>query len=660
MRPPLHLAWIAAFAAAFAAPRSASAATYYVAPNGSDTAAGAGTEAAPFATWSRAQAAAGPGDTVYFRKGVYRFTAATATCKSATDTVNAVVLDKSGTSGNPIRYWAYPGETPVFDFSGINDASRYSCRQVGVRVTADWLHLKGLELTGTLQLNSQNHESWCVYVTGGSNDTFEQLDAHHNMGPGFFIQAGGKNTFLNCDSHENEDTLTSNGDGQSADGFGCHPNRVGDTGNVFRGCRAWWNSDDGWDFINASEACTVEYSWAWYNGYKPDAVSGGQPVALAAGNGNGFKGGGYGDPQTGVPAVPPQHVIRLDCAFYNKANGLYANHGIVSPYFYGNTSFDNGTDVDMLGLDGATVTSVGILRNNLAYSNTGHGVLADMTHGGPLSDEYDSWDTTLNLKVTDADFQSVAFAPPASCPAAYAPGGTRCCAPTDTTCFGGMAGARNSDGSLPATAFLRLVATSKLIDKGTNVGLPFSGAAPDLGCFETGLAYDPSDGGPPSSNGSADSGTSSEGGGPAASTTSTDGSAGAPSDEDGSSQGGSSTSGGPGSASGAPGNGASPGNPAGGCACRMARERGDTGANGFASLLALGTLLAARRSSRALRAARRVGAVGLALATAACGSSADGDPGASGGRSGPGDESSAVDSGVLRAQGVAATTPDEP
>ncbi len=92
-------------------------------------------------------------------------------------------------------------------------------------------------------------------------------------------------------------------------------------------------------------------------------------------------------------AVPPQHTIRLDCAFYNKANGLYANHGIVSPFFYDNTSFNNGTDVDMLGLDGTTVTSVGVLRNNLAYSNNGHGLLADMTHGGPLSEEFNSWDT---------------------------------------------------------------------------------------------------------------------------------------------------------------------------------------------------------------------------------------------------------------------------
>ena len=58
-----------------------------------------------------------------------------------------------------------------------------------------------------------------------------------------------------------------------------------------------------------------------------------------------------------------------------------------------------------------------------------------------------------------------------------------------------MAGVRNADGSLPVMPFLRLAATSGLIDKGTNVGLPYAGAAPDLGCFETGLVYDPSDGG---------------------------------------------------------------------------------------------------------------------------------------------------------------------
>jgi uncharacterized protein (TIGR03382 family) len=463
---------------------AAAANTYYVATDGSDS--NAGTMAAPFASWAKAQSVAAAGDTVYFREGRYKYTAATATCGSTSDTVNAVVLNKSGASGNPINYFAYPGEKPVFDFSGITDTSKYNCRQAGVRVEASWLHLKGLELTGTLQLNNLNHESWCVYVYGGSNNTFEMLDAHHNNGPGFFIQRGGNNLFLNCDSHENEDTMTSNGDGQSADGFGCHPNRTSDTGNVFRGCRAWWNSDDGWDFINSDAACTVESSWAWYQGYKPDAVSNGGPVALSAGNGNGFKGGGYGDPQTNVPNPTPLHVIQFNVAFYNKANGLYANHSNVSPYFYNNTSFNNGTQIDMLGLDGTTTTSVGTLRNNLAYSTNGKSLTVDLTNGGPISDMFNSWDSSLGVTVSDADFQSVSFKPPASCPAAFAPGGTPCCAPDDMTCFAGMASARQADGSLPVLPFLRLAANSDLIDKGTDLGFTYVGKAPDLGAFEYG------------------------------------------------------------------------------------------------------------------------------------------------------------------------------
>src|SRR5580698_7093784 len=130
-------------------PLAASAATtWYVAPTGSDTA--AGTMAAPFATWGRAQTAAAAGDTVYFRGGTYKYTTATNTCGgSTTATVDAVVLSKSGTSGNMINYWAYPGETPVFDFSGITDMTNYNCRHSSVRVDGSYLYLKGLELKGT-------------------------------------------------------------------------------------------------------------------------------------------------------------------------------------------------------------------------------------------------------------------------------------------------------------------------------------------------------------------------------------------------------------------------------------------------------------------------------------------------------------------------------
>jgi hypothetical protein len=48
----------------------------------------------------------------------------------------------------------------------------------------------------------------------------------------------------------------------------------------------------------------------------------------------------------------------------------------------------------------------------------------------------------------------------------------------------GMDGARQADGSLPELPFMRLAAGSDLIDSGVDVGLPFAGAAPDLGAFE--------------------------------------------------------------------------------------------------------------------------------------------------------------------------------
>ena len=45
---------------------------------------------------------------------------------------------------------------------------------------------------------------------------------------------------------------------------------------------------------------------------------------------------------------------------------------------------------------------------------------------------------------------------------------------------------RQADGSLPNCSFLKLAAGSDLINKGTNVGIPYSGSAPDLGAFEYG------------------------------------------------------------------------------------------------------------------------------------------------------------------------------
>ena len=416
------------------------ATTYYVAPSptGSDTA--AGTETAPWASIAQAQSKAAAGDTIYIRGGTYSITAGTNTCSSQTATVNAIALTTSGTAGNLIKYWAYAGETPIFDFSNL----QADCRVKGFDVTGNYIHMKGITVTGVKQRNNLNHESWGVWISG-SNNIFEQLDIYHIDGAGLFMQNGSNNLVLNCDSHENFDPLTSNGAGESGDGFGAHVS-ANNPGNVFRGCRSWFNSDDGYDLINAFSVVTIENCWAWHAGYRYD-------TGASSGNGNGFKCGGYGTDTSTFPANPPVHVIRNNLSVGNKAAGFYANHHPGTITFYNNTSYNNNPDFKMLGMNtaGADIT-VGTYRNNLAVGGT-------LTANATNPDDADnSW--TLSVTANNADFQS-----------------------TSET---GLDGPRQADGSLPDIANFHLVAGSDLIDKGIDVGLPFNGKAPDLGCFETG------------------------------------------------------------------------------------------------------------------------------------------------------------------------------
>ena len=46
-------------------------------------------------------------------------------------------------------------------------------------------------------------------------------------------------------------------------------------------------------------------------------------------------------------------------------------------------------------------------------------------------------------------------------------------------------GSRQADGSLPVVDFMQLIGGSHLVGAGVNVGLPFSGAAPNLGYTST-------------------------------------------------------------------------------------------------------------------------------------------------------------------------------
>ncbi len=405
----------------------AHAAEYYVAPTGGSDS-GACSMAAPCATVGGAQAKAAAGDTVWIRGGNY---------SGPSSGLVGVAFSKSGQSNNRIKYWAYQNEIPIFNFMNINPSGRVT----GFDITASWIHIRGLEVRGVRQFQA-GEDSWGIRIRGSAgNNILEALNVHHNEAPGIFITDGANNLILNCDSHHNYDVLEMGGSG---DGFGCHS--TNGANNTFSGCRAWYNSDDGYDFINArGGVCIVEKSWSFLNGFIPDTTTG-------IGNGAGFKAGGFGSPPTNVPNPVPRHIVRQCIAFGNRSQGFYANHHPGGLDFLNNVAFRNPTNYNML----TDTTSDHHLHNNIAMASGT--VISNMVGGTQTSN---SWTVMPAVTVNSMDFMSVMESE------AQAP--------------------RQADGSLPNVGFMRLVAGSDLIDKGEDVGLPFSGARPDLGPFETGL-----------------------------------------------------------------------------------------------------------------------------------------------------------------------------
>jgi hypothetical protein len=410
------------------------AATYYVDPKGSDAA--AGTMDQPFASLKKGSDKAAAGDTVYIRGGTFAMK-------------SGISISKNGSSDSKrIYFWAYQKEQPVFDFSGITAQTN------GVTITnSKWLHFKGLEFCNVPQLTGATPN--CVLVDHSGRIIFEQCKFHDNGGSGLFFAYGtGGHLVLNCDSYRNYDPKSSQGDGQNADGFGVHYQDAGTDTTIVTGCRGWWNSDDGIDCIHQNTAVIFENSWFWLNGYKPGLME--RPLS---GNGQGIKAGGYDLPPNRVPANVPQNIVRNCVSFLNGDRGLNANYHPVACKWYNNTSFGNkGGNVFMEGIDykgGENYTrgiNKAILRNNISFNGT-----IRNCDGAGIDASNNSWDIA-GLSVSNADFLSV-----------------------DTT---GVFGPRKADGSLPDVKFMHLSANSKLIDKGKDVGLPFTGAAPDLGAFE--------------------------------------------------------------------------------------------------------------------------------------------------------------------------------
>lgn len=408
--------------------------TYYVAANGNN--ANPGTLASPFATLQKAHDVALAGDTIYIRGGTYTLS-------------SKINITHSGATGHFIFVFAYHGEVPVIE--AISLSSGQAAFEL---ISASWWYIKGLEI--------KNAPEEGLVLRGASNhNIIENNNVHHC---GRLSQWGGKgisvwgtsasNLILNNDSHHNRDLL---GGGDNADGFQCSTNGTG--GNILRGNRAWRNSDDGFDMFNINDNTIdtdwlIENNYAYENGYYED-ISGN---LVAIGDGNGFKLGGMRSSTTSGSSGG--HTVQNNLSWKNLTSGFDDNNsgltqeqltaGRARPLIlYNNTAWDNPSSEAGNGNYVFWTNINHTIRNNLSFGLLGH---IEPT----ASASFNSWD--FPVTVNSSSFVS-----------------------NDDAC---ARGTRNADGSMPYCTFLRLVSGSGLIDKGTNVGIPYYGSSPDLGAFE--------------------------------------------------------------------------------------------------------------------------------------------------------------------------------
>jgi hypothetical protein len=392
-------------------------ADYFVAPYGSDSNSGTTINSA-FKTITKAVELVNAGDTIYLRGGVHYYTA-------------TISISKSGSSGNPITLQNYQNETVILDFNGQPDGDSYK----GIILSGSYWHFKGF----TIRYAGHNGLN-----VSGAHNIIEQLVTHNNGDTGLHLASGASyNLVLNCDSYLNCDPEEN---GEDADGFGAKFT-VG-LGNIFRGCRSWNNSDDGYDLWYAGNPIRFEDCWAFRNGVN---LWGFSPMN---GDGNGFKlGQGTGG-----------HTL-IRCMAYQQAHRGFDRNGNTS----GGITIYNCTGVNNASsnfyFDDSNTANWYILRNNISY-------LGSVTmHHPNVDDQNNSWN---GFTVTNADFASLdANFPPITDPNNY-----------DNTNSVGIDRPRGPDGELPKLAFLRLAATSSMIDAGIDVNEPFYGNAPDLGAFE--------------------------------------------------------------------------------------------------------------------------------------------------------------------------------
>lgn len=376
-------------------------------------------------------------------------------------------INLKGTPTAHIIIRADENATPILDFRNQSDG-------LGVGLQGEYTHLKGITIRYAAHIGIWNF---------GSYNILECLDVYGNYDTGIQNVDGGHNMIINCDSHDNFDYkhLLDDGSldyGGNADGFADKWGKEPYSSNVYIGCRAWNNSDDGFDFwerISGEKPTVVINCISYHNGPETYDMTKHPRLALDKewlnkcgetlsayknyGNGNGFKLGGMGT----------THNVELyRClAVGHHNNGFDQNENAGKMKVINCMAYQNNFNYGFFRSNPFSLE----IHNCISLEPTGHPNNHFWT-GEPnnVTQSHNSWYDGFSVSASDfenLDVKNLIIAP------------------------------RNADGSLPETQLFHLKPTAThLIDEGIIYPasifegdeianfVDFKGAAPDLGCYE--------------------------------------------------------------------------------------------------------------------------------------------------------------------------------